>query len=247
MTGVGVLTERVVLASLRDHDLLFGILAPVVTFLGFNTVLQNVIDTGGMSYAQYVLPAVVVQAMLLGALTTTERAAIDRRDGIGIRLRTLAISTAAPLTARMLYCLLRGSLAVAAGVAVAYVYGFRVLGGPIFAAAFVVVALLLTLALSLGADAVGSLGYSMDGASQLLLIPQLLLVLLSTGMAPVSAFPDWIEPFVRNQPISQVTTTLRGLATGHVIVGNLVSTLAWCAGLILVFGALALRMQRRTQ
>jgi len=247
MTAVTVLTERVVLASLRDHDLTFGILAPVVTFLGFNTVLQNVIDTGGMTYAQYVLPAVVVQAMLFGALTTTERAAMDRRVGIGIRLRTLAISAAAPLMARMLYCLLRGALAVAAAIAVAYVYGFRMAGGPLFAAAFVVISLLLTLALSLGADATGSYGYSMGAVSQLLLIPQMLLVLLSTGMAPVSAFPDWIQPFVRNQPISQVTATLRGLASGHVVGSNLATTLAWCVGLILVFGAVALRMQRRTQ
>ncbi len=247
MTAVVALTERVVVASLRDHDLLFGILAPVVTFIGFNTVLQNVIVTDGMSYAQYVLPAVVVQAMLFGALTTTERAAMDRRFGFGMRLRTLAIWAAAPLMARMLYCLLRGALAVAAAIAVAYVYGFRMTGGPFFAAAFVVVALMLTLALSLGADATGSYGFRVDAASQLLLIPQMMLVLLSTGMAPVSAFPDWLEPFVRYQPVSQATATLRGLAVGEVVTSNLVTTLAWCVGLILALGAIALRMQRRTQ
>ncbi|HJT92473.1 MAG TPA: ABC transporter, partial [Mycobacterium sp.] len=77
MTALAALTERTVLASVRDRDLLFAILAPAVTFVGFTLVLRNVIDTGGMSYAQYVLPAVVVQSMLLGALTTAERAASD--------------------------------------------------------------------------------------------------------------------------------------------------------------------------
>src|SRR5262245_29163991 len=124
MTAVTVLTERVVRASLRDHDLLFGVLTPVVTFLGFTVALQHVINTGGMSYAQYIVPAVVVQAMLLGALTTTERAANDRRLGIGVRLQTLAINTAAPLMARMLYCLFRGALAIAAAIATAYLFGF---------------------------------------------------------------------------------------------------------------------------
>ncbi len=141
--------------------------------------------------------------MLLGAMTTAERAAKDQRADFGMRLRTLPISAAVPLAARMLYCLLRGLLALVAAVAVAYVFGFRMSGGFGYGAAFVVVALMLTLALSLGADATGSIGWRLDAASQLLLVPQLLLVLLSTGVAPAESFPDWIQPFVVHQPISQ--------------------------------------------
>ncbi|SEH66039.1 ABC-2 type transport system permease protein [Mycolicibacterium rutilum] len=247
MTALVALTERVIVSTVRDRDILFAILAPVVTFIGFTIVLQNVIDTGGISYAQYVLPAVVVQAMLLGAMTTAERAAKDQRADFGMRLRTLPISAAVPLAARMLYCLLRGLLALVAAVAVAYVFGFRMSGGFGYGAAFVVVALMLTLALSLGADATGSIGWRLDAASQLLLVPQLLLVLLSTGVAPAESFPDWIQPFVVHQPISQVTETLRGFASGDVVTGNLAATLAWCVGMLVVFGALALRLQRRTE
>ncbi|HEX7823262.1 MAG TPA: ABC transporter, partial [Mycobacterium sp.] len=69
MTALAALTERVMVATLRDQDLLFAILAPVATFVGFTVTLRNLIDTGGMSYPQYVLPAVIVQAMLFGALT----------------------------------------------------------------------------------------------------------------------------------------------------------------------------------
>jgi ABC-2 type transport system permease protein len=130
---------------------------------------------------------------------------------------------------------------------VAYVFGFRMTGGFGYALAFVVVVLLLTLALSLGADATGSFGRRLDAASQLLLIPQLLLVLLSTGMAPAEAFPDWLEPFVRYQPVSQVTETLRGFASGDVVGTNVATSLAWCVGLLVVFGAIAMRMQRRTE
>jgi ABC-2 type transport system permease protein len=66
-------------------------------------------------------------------------------------------------------------------------------------------------------------------------------------MAPVESFPDWLHGFVRYQPVSQVTDTLRGLAAGDVSVGNLASSLAWWIGLLVVFGAIAVRMQRRTQ
>jgi ABC-2 type transport system permease protein len=206
-----------------------------------------VINTGGMTYPQYVLPAVVVQAMLLGALTTSEAAAKDQRPGFGVRLRTLPISALVPLSARMMYCLIRGALSVFAAIAIGYPFGFRMEGGLFYAAAFVVVALLLTLALSLGADATGSFGWKLDAASQLLLIPQLLLVLLSTGLAPAEAFPGWLQPFVRYQPVSQVTETLRGFASGHVLGSNLLASLAWCFGLLIVFGFIALRLQRRPQ
>lgn len=247
MTALVALTERAVVASVRDRDLLFAVLAPVVIFVGFTFGLQNVIDTGGMSYPQYVLPAVIVQAMLMGVLTSAERAASDQRAGFAVRLRAFPIPAGVPLMARMLYCLFRGVLSLIAAFTVAYIFGFRMMGGFGYAVAFVVVVLLLTLALSLGADATGSYGRKLDAASQLLLIPQLLLVLLSTGMAPAEAFPDWLEPFVRYQPVSQVTETLRGFANGDVIASNLLTSLAWCVGLLVAFGAIAMRMQRRTE
>jgi ABC-2 type transport system permease protein len=251
MTALAALTERMVLGTLRD-DLPFAILAPAGNFLVFNFALRNVIDTGEMSYPQYVLPVIVVQVMFLGALTTVDRAARDQQSDFGVRLRTLPIPAVVPLMARMLYCLFRGALALLAGIAVGYVFGFRMAGGFVYAAAFAVLVLTLTLALSLGADAAGSriagAGIGRNGASsQLLLVPQMLLVMLSTGMAPADSFPDWLHPFVRYQPVSQVTETLRGFATGHVVVSNLATSLAWCLGLLVVFGAIAVRMQRRTQ
>lgn len=256
MTALVALTERMVLGALRD-DLPFALLAPAGNFVVFNFALRNVIDTGEMSYPQYLLPVIIVQTMLLGALTTVDRAARDQGSDFGVRLRTLPISAVVPLTARMLYCLLRGALALLAAIAVGYMFGFRMSGGFFYAAAFAVLVLTLTLALSLGADAAGAgiAGAGIAGAeigssgaaSQLLLVPQLLLVMLSTGMAPADSFPDWLHPFVRYQPVSQVTETLRGFATGHVVVSNLATSLAWCVGLLVVFGGFAVRMQRRTQ
>ncbi|WP_246133570.1 ABC transporter permease [Mycobacterium helveticum] len=253
MTALAALTERVMRVAMRD-DLPFAVLSPPVSFLVFNFMLNNVIDTGGMSYPQYVLPVVIVQVIFLGALTTVDRAARDVRDDFGDRLRTLPISTVTPMIARMLYCLFRGTLGLLAAIAAGYVFGFRMFGGFGYAAAFAVLTLTLTLALSLAADAAGVLAEvsrsktaSSGGLSQLLLVPQMLLVMLSTGMAPVDSFPDWLHPFVRNQPISQVTQTLRGFSAGHVVVSNLAASLAWCLGLLMVFGVIAVRVQRRTQ
>jgi ABC-2 type transport system permease protein len=112
---------------------------------------------------------------------------------------------------------------------------------------FVVIVLAFAMAVCLGADALGSKVGSVESSSQLLLLPQLVLVLLSTGIAPAESFPAWLGPFVRNQPVSQVTETLRGLASGHIIAASLAVTAAWCIALLMLFGGLALRMQGCTR
>jgi ABC-2 type transport system permease protein len=71
--------------------------------------------------------------------------------------------------------------------------------------------------------------------------------MLSTGMAPVNSFPEWLHGFVQYQPVSQVTETLRSLAAGNLAASNLMTSLAWCIGLVVAFGAIAVRMQRRVR
>ena len=251
MTAVAALTARMVRNTLRS-DLPFAVLAPAGNFIIFNLALRNVIDTGEIRYPQYLLPVIIVQVTLLGALTTVDRATRDHQSEFGLRLRTLPISSLTPLTARMLYCLIRGVVALVATIVSGYVFGFRLLGGPGHFILFVLFVLALTLALSLVADAIG-VGVSNShigktgGSSQILLVPQMMLTMLSTGMAPVDSFPDWLHGFVRYQPVSQVTDTLRGLAAGNVAVSSVASSFAWCLGLLVAFGAIAVRMQRRTQ
>lgn len=244
MTALGALTERMVRVALRDFDLVIGVLAPVVTLLGLNFALRQVIDTGDMRYADYVLPGIIVQAMLLGAVTTADRAAWEHASGFAVRLRTQPISLLAPMAARLIYCLVRGALALTAAVLTAYLLGFRLTGGFASALAFLLVPLLLTVALSLGADATGT-WIGKVGAGQLLLVPQLILVLVSTGLAPAESFPGWVQPFVAHQPVSQISDTLRELAGGRAGAGEVVVTVAWCTGLLFAFGAIAVRMQRQ--
>jgi ABC-2 type transport system permease protein len=245
VTALGALTERSVLGTLRDGDLVFAVGGPIAFFLCFNVTLRGVIDTGGVGYAQYLLPVIVVQAMIFTAMTTADRAARDHLSGLGVRLRTLPVAAFVPVAARMLSSLVRACAAMVGALAVGYAFGFRFHGSAVSVAGFVIIALALSLALSLGADAMGSVATNAEAAGQTLLIPQLLLVMLSTGIAPASAFPGWLGPFVRNQPVSQLSETLRGLAAGHVTPVGLAVSVAWCVGLLLVFGAIALRTQRR--
>ncbi|OBG70644.1 ABC transporter [Mycobacterium sp. E2462] len=246
MTGLAALTERSLKSAARDGEMIFEIISPTVYLMGFSVALHGLIDTGHNSYSQYLLPAVVSQSMIFVGLMTADRAARDHLNGIGERLRTLPVTAAAPVTARTAATLLRGLLTLVVAILAGYAFGFRISGGLNYALAFVLMSLLLCLAVTLGADALGSRAKTVQGATHLLFVPQLLLFLLSTGIAPEKTFPGWLRPYVRNQPISQFAETLRGLATGHVLRANLAATSAWCLGMVVVFGAITLRMQRRS-
>ncbi|GAY17448.1 ABC transporter permease [Mycobacterium sp. shizuoka-1] len=244
MTAIAALTERIVHTAVRDFDLALAVLVPAGTLLGLSGALRHIIDTGTMSYTDYLVPSIIVQAMLLGSVTTADRAGREQASGLTRRLRTQPISPLAPLAARMLYCLLRGAVSLAAAMATAYLLGYRITGGVVCVIAFTVIPLTLTLALSLGADATGT-WLGRIGGSQLLLLPQLILILVSTGLAPAEAFPDWVQPFVRYQPVSQVTDTIRALAAGDAAGNQVTVTAAWCLGLLITFGLFAVRIQRR--
>lgn len=246
MSALAALTERSLRSAARDGEMIFEMVSPVAYLAGFTVALHGLVDTGHISYAQYLLPAVVAQSMIFVALMTADRAARDHLTGLGERLRTLPIATAAPVTARMAATLMRAMLALIVSMVAGYAFGFHMTGGFGYVAAFVFVALLLCLAVALGADALGSRTSSLQGASYLLFVPQVLLFMLSTGIAPERTFPGWLRPYVRNQPVSQVAETLRGLGAGRLVANNLMVSLAWCVGMILIFGAIAVRMQRRT-
>lgn len=245
MSALAALTERSLMSAARDGEMIFEIISPAAYLAGFSVALHGLIDTGPVSYTQYFLPAVVAQSMIFVGLLTADRAARDHLFGIGERMRTLPVPAVATVTARTVATLMRGVLSLLVALITGYAFGFRITGGLGYAAAFLVISLLLCLAVTLGADALGSSANTVQGASHLLFVPQLLLFMLSTGIAPEKTFPEWLRPYVRNQPISQFAETLRGLASGHVALSNLAATLAWCLGMVLVFGAIALRMQRR--
>jgi ABC-2 type transport system permease protein len=247
MSALGALTERSLMGAVRDGGLIFEVLSPVAYLAGFSVALHGLIDTGHISYSQYLAPAVVVQSVVFVGLLTADRAARDRLTAVGERFATLPITAAAPVTARMVATLMRAAMALTVAIVAGYAFGFRMTGGLGYGLAFVLLALLLCLAVALGADALGSGASSLQAVTPLLFVPQVLLFMLSTGIAPEKTFPGWLRPYVRNQPVSQAAETLRGLASGHVPAGNLTASLAWCVAMVLVFGTITLRLQRRTK
>jgi ABC-2 type transport system permease protein len=78
------------------------------------------------------------------------------------------------------------------------------------------------------------------------MLPQLIFGLLSVGIQPAENFPDWIEPIVRNQPISQFIYAMRALggdttpAVGAVTWSVVGPSVAWLVGVTILMVPLSL-------
>jgi len=235
-----VLTMRVVRASVRNGELVTALLAPSVFTLGFYVPLNRVMSFGhGFgSYAQFLMPMIVMQAVSFCAAAAALRAATDVRDGLDDRFASMPMPVSAPLAARTTATVYRIVVAVSAAVVCGYVIGARFQGNIWRTAGFVIFAVLIGLLLGLLGDLLGALTRSPEATTQVLVLPQLILGMVSTGFAPADQFPDWIRGFARNQPISAFVNVLRALSgdTGPVSWAVLGPGLLWLLGGLVLLG-----------
>ncbi|MER2084342.1 ABC transporter permease [Rhodococcus sp. (in: high G+C Gram-positive bacteria)] len=233
------LTGRTVRAMIRRHELLVAIVAPLIFTVGFYLPLKFVMQLQGINYAQFLMPIIVLQAMAFTSISAAQMSATERITGFSSRMQTMPVFGPVPLFSRMSSGFLRSVVSLTAALIYGYAIGFRFVGGLSQAVLFCVIALTFSTCLSLGGDAIGSLSKSPQATSQALTLPQLILGMLSCGFVPESGFPEWIRPFVRNQPVSQFSYAMRDLAAGSLTPNTLVPVAAWSIGLIAICGPLA--------
>ncbi|ORI23164.1 ABC transporter permease [Rhodococcus sp. 1168] len=235
-----VLTARSVWTMLRQGELVVAVIAPLIFTVGFYLPLKFVMQLQGIDYAQFLMPIIVLQAMAFTAISASQRASSESLSGLNTRLQTMPVVGAVPLLSRITSGVVRSVVSLTAALGFGYVIGFRFSAGLGQAILFCAFALAISTMLSVGADAIGTLSKSPESTSQMLTLPQLILGMASCGFVPESGFPEWIRPWVRNQPISQFSFSMRDMAEGGVSFHVLWPSLIWIAGLLAVFIPLAL-------
>ncbi|WP_227980880.1 ABC transporter permease [Nocardia spumae] len=210
-----VLTRRQISSSVRNGEALTAVLAPTIFTVGFYVPLDRVMTFAGhgaSSYSQFLMPMIVMQAVSFCATAAAFRAAVDARDGLDARLATMPIPHIAPLGARTASTGYRIVIALVAALMCGYVIGFRFYGGLWNTVGFLLFSVAVGMMLGVFGDLLGTLSKSPEATTQMLMLPQLILGMVSTGFAPAEQFPEWIRGFARNQPISQFVDAMRALA-----------------------------------
>ena len=212
---------------------------------GMPAGLRSSLPVGGRAaYADYVAPAIILMAVAAAAQGTAIAVAQDMTEGIIARFRTMAVARSSVLTGHVVGATIQTMAGVVVVTAAAVAVGFRPHANAAeWLAAFGVV-LLLTFAVTWLCVGLGLSAKSVETASN---SPMFLILLpfLGSGFVPVSSLPAGIRWFAEYQPFTPVNETLRGLLTGTRIGGNLVVTIAWCAGVAALSYAWSRRLYER--
>jgi len=243
---IAAVTRRNLLHTLRNPQLLaFASLQPVVFVLLFRYVFGGAISVPGGSYIDYLLPGIFVQTTLFGGSATAVGLAQDLREGIIDRFRSLPMARSAVLAGRTLADLARNVVTVALMVAVGTAVGFRFHAGPAAAVAALLWVLAFGYAFSWVFATVGLVTRNPEAAQFAAGFPLFLLVFASSAFVPVRTMPDWLQAFASVQPVSVTVNAVRALAEGGATLHWFWQSLAWTAGILLVFVPLSVRQYRR--
>lgn len=249
-----VLTRRMIVPTLRNGELAVGIAASAAVTASFYIPLNRLMsgpDLPMSSYAQYLMPLIALQAIAFASVSTAFRAATDAVQGLNRRLQALPISSLTPVAARITASFYRCVVGLAVALACGYVIGFRFHREPLEIAAFCLLVLLTGVALTFLGDVIGTNSRNPAATTQWLLLPQLIFGYLSVGLQPLHRFPEWIQPVVRDQPVSQLVYALQALAgdSGQWAVPVTWSVigpaLAWATGIIVATLPWAVVVYRR--
>jgi ABC-2 type transport system permease protein len=215
-----VLSTRFIAPTLRNGELITAIGASVAFTVGlyipFSIPWHHYV--GGASrgisanLGQYITPLITMQAVSFAAISSAFRAATDSLEGVNRRFRSMPMAPLTPVLARVSASMYRCCIGLAVSLICGYAIGFRFYHGALHLAGFCVLVIVIGALISFGADLIGTGTRNPDAMLPLLTAPILILGLISVGVQPLKMFPHWIQPLVRNQPISQFTVALRALA-----------------------------------
>jgi len=227
------------------EQLTFSVIMGVFFLLLFYYVFGGVITAGsGLDYIQFLLPGVLVITAVNGAQQTGTGLALDLSTGVVDRFRSLPMSQIAVIAGRTVADTVRNAVGVLLVVAVGYVMGFR-FDSLLGAIGMVAVVVGLGYAFSWVGAWIGALIRNAETVGMLSMFWLFPLMLASSAFVPTTGMHEFVRLFAEIQPVSIVSDAARALAAGEPAVGLLLASIAWIAGLTVVFGWLARRAYRR--
>ena len=243
----GVMVRRNLLSIKADPEEL----ADVTIFPLLMTVLFTYVFGGAMkgsvsgNYLEFLVPGILAQMLTFGTMYTGLKLSNDFTKGVIDRFRSLPIARSAVLNGHIVAALLRLLIAAVITTTAAVALGFRIHTSPLAFLAGIGVLMTLGLGISWVAVFLGSTAkspQSVQGVGQLVLFP---MMFASSIFAPTNTMPGWLQAAVKINPLTNAADAARGLMTGGPAFHGVWMTMAWSAGLTLVFAPLAIRAYKR--
>jgi ABC-2 type transport system permease protein len=244
LSDTAVLTGRTMRHVTRSLDtIITTAITPIAMMLLFVYVFGGAIDTGSVSYVNYLLPGILLITIASGTAYTTLRLFTDMQGGIFERFHSMPIARSGVLWAHVLTSLVANVISLVVVVGVALLIGFRSGAGAPAWLAVAGILILFTLALTWIAVIPGLTAKTVDGAGAYA-YPLIFLPFISSAFVPTGTMPGPVRAFAEHQPVTSIVNTIRNLFTQQPVGTDIWIALAWCAGILVVayiFAAISYR------
>ena len=253
ITTVVEVARRTVRKFARSPQLaVVGTIQGAMFLLIFRYVFGGAINTGGISYVDFLVPGFVLTSVLFAGSNAASGVAEDLEAGFIDRLRSLPIPRSSVMAGRALADTITATWGLAITTAIGFAVGFRLhadVGHALGAFALCIVAAYAFSWVFIFIGLVSGTAQAAQGIS-LLVFP---LTFVSSAYVPVGSMPGWMQPVAAHQPITVMVDAVRSLVLGphagpalaHTTGYYVVATLFWAAGISVVFGALSIARYRR--
>jgi ABC transporter DrrB family efflux protein len=251
---VAAVAARTLRKYMRSPQLLVTtIVGGAIFLILFRYIFGGAIRFGTVPYVDFLIPGMVLTSVLITGTYQAIGVAEDSDQGFSDRLRSLPAPRIGLLAGRALGDLGVVAWGTAVTAALGFAVGFRLHGtigqallafglclvcGFAFLWVFICIGLVST-------SAQAAQGFSM------LAYP---VIFVSSAYVRVNTLPGWMQPVAEHQPITIMSNAVRSLALGDPAMAGLGHTtaywallsLAWAAGITLIFAPLAAVLYRRS-
>ncbi|WP_119389378.1 ABC transporter permease [Taklimakanibacter lacteus] len=222
------------------------VMTPIMFTLLFTFVFGGALAGSTSAYLQFFLPGILVQTVVFNAVYSGMGLSTDLGKGLFDRFRSLPIWSLAPFAGLMVGDVLRHLIAGAIILTIGLTLGYRPEAGiPGVIAAF---ALLLAVGFGMGWIFI-VLGLLIRTPTTVMtagftfLFP---LVFASNIMVEPQTMPGWLRAFVDVNPVSLMTSAIRGLMAGQASLNDVLMALLAPALLTLLLAPVTLWLYRRS-
>jgi ABC-2 type transport system permease protein len=239
---------RAVLKIKHVPEQLFDVtMFPIMFVLMFTYLFGGALEGTPGDYLQFLAPGVLVQTIVMITMYTGMVLNNDLRKGIFDRFRAMPIWRPSFLVGAMMGDALRYAMASTVVLTVALILGFRPEGGVVGVVLGVALVMVFSFSLSWIWTMLSMFMRTQESlmyGSFMILFP---LTFISNIFVRPETMPSWLQAFVDVNPMSLLTTAVRGLMAGDPNAGDIGLVLAASVAMVAVFAPLTMYFYNRKE
>lgn len=241
-----IMTWRSIMHIIRSLDQVMSlILFPIMFMLLNRYVLGGAIDTGSVDYANFLFAGILAQTLAFGANYTTINLAVDMKEGIIDRFKSLPMASSALLVGHITADLVRNFISAIIIILVGFLVGFRPNADLSEWLLVIGLGILFTLAISWLSAILGLMVKSLEAAQWIGFVIIFPLTFISSAFVPVETMSGVVRTIAENNPVTHVIDAMRSWLVGTPMGDSAWLATIWCVAIIVVCAPIAVWLFRR--